>query len=103
MEHSHPTAISRSTTVRQAESQVAADMGDGVALMSLENGKYYCLNDSAGSVWHLIEKPVAVSEICSSLMEQFDVESDRCEQEVLSILSRLKDEGLVEILHERAA
>ena len=96
-------SITLSTVIRQSDDQVSADMGGEVALMSIENGKYYCLNDTSSRIWQLIEQPCRVGHVCSALQDEFEVQEDQCEGDVLEHLKELIGDDLVEIVDAAAA
>ena len=69
---------------------------DGETVMlSVETGKYYGLDSAGGRIWELIEQPMAASELCDRLLEEFDVGREECERDLLSVLSQLADEQII--------
>jgi hypothetical protein len=40
---------------------------------------------------------VRVADICDKIAQEYDVEVDRCERDVLSVLGQLAGRGLIEI------
>jgi hypothetical protein len=97
------TTLSLTSIVRQSDEQVAADMDGEVALMSIETGKYYCLNSTGSRIWRLIDQPRRVAEVCAMLLCEFDVEPQRCESELLGHLAQLLEEKLIEVVDVAAA
>jgi len=98
-----PNSITLQSIVRQSENQVSADMDGEVAMMSIENGKYYCLNETSSRIWQLIEQPRAVGDICSVLQGEFDVQPDQCEAEVLEHVQELVSDNLIQVVDAAAA
>jgi len=66
-------------------------------MMSVENGKYYGLDDTGSRIWELIERPVRVSDLIDRLLERFDVDRETCEKDVLKFLSELNDDRIVAV------
>ena len=81
-----------------SKDQVSSDLGEEIAILDLKEGVYYGLDEVGARVWELIQTPITVGEIRDSLVEEYDVEPDRCEQDVLALLQRLVDQGLIEIV-----
>lgn len=77
--------------------QVSSDLMGEVAILDLKAGVYYGLDDVGARIWNLIQEPKAVSEIRDTLLQEYDIEADRCERDLLALLQRLADEGLVEV------
>jgi hypothetical protein len=95
--------ISRDSTVVAAEGQVSSALGGEVAILDLKAGTYYGLDAVGAQVWELIQEPKRVSEVRDAILEEYEVEPDRCERDVITLLQRLADEGLVEVLDETDA
>lgn len=89
--------VSGSSTVVAAKDQVSSDLGGEVAILDLKAGVYYGLDAVGARIWSLIEEPRTVNEIRDILLEEYDVEPERCERDLLALLRRLADEGLVEV------
>ena len=98
-----PTTVLLESTIQQTSKQVAADMGGGeIAMMSVNTGKYYHLNETSARIWQLIETPCRVSDICAALQADYDVDMAECEHEVLSHLSCLVNAGMAETVAKAA-
>lgn len=89
--------ISISQIVSQNEGNIVSDMDGEKVMLSIHNGKYYNLGEIGGEIWELIEKPISIQEVITTLLSQYDVTQEQCEEQVLSFLSLLKTEGLIEI------
>jgi hypothetical protein len=94
------STVSRSSTVVAAKNQVSSDLGGEVAILDLKAGMYYGLDEVGARIWELIQEPRAVREVHNMLLSQYDVERERCERDLLSLLQQLADEGLVEVRNE---
>ena len=53
------------------------------------------MNITSARVWELISSPVRVSSVCDSLCNEFEVDREVCLNDVLSILSQMKSNGLL--------
>lgn len=62
----------------------------------LERGKYFALNGGGRHIWELIAEPRSVAEVCDLLEEEYAVERERLEAEVLEFLKAL-------VAHDMAA
>ncbi len=95
--------VSRDMTVVAAKGQVSSDLGGEVAILDLERGTYYGLDEVGARIWEIVQEPAAVSEVQATVIEEYDVEPARAERDVLALLQRLVDEGLVEVQDETPA
>jgi hypothetical protein len=89
--------ISASSVVVVARDQVSSDLGGEAAILSLKNETYYGLNPVAARVWALIQTPTTARDISEALAAEYDVEPERSARDVLALLQRLADEGLIEV------
>ena len=96
-------AVSIGSTVVAAEDQVSSDLGDEVAILDLKGGTYYGLDAVGARIWNLIQEPRTVREIHDVLVSEYEVETDRCARDLVALLRRLAEEGLIEVRDETPA
>jgi hypothetical protein len=89
--------VSGDSTVVAAKDQVSSDLGGEVAILDLKAGVYYGLDAVGARIWSLIQEPRTVNEIRNILLEEYEVEPERCERDLLVLLQRLAEEGLIEV------
>jgi hypothetical protein len=89
--------LTERTIVQSSGRQTAADLGTDLAVLSLDTSVYYTLSGSARSIWEMLQEPTSVADIVGRLREHYEVEPERCRDEVLTLLDQLVAEGLVEI------
>ncbi|MFB4168919.1 lasso peptide biosynthesis PqqD family chaperone [Virgibacillus sp. JSM 102003] len=82
--------------VSQKEGNIVSDMDGEKVMLSIHNGKYYNLGEMGGEIWELIKEPIIVQNLIAALTEQYDVEYSECEEQVLSFLTLLLEEGIVD-------
>jgi hypothetical protein len=93
--------INEHSIVVAVPAQVSADLPDGeVVILNMADGVYYGMNPVGGRIWSLISQPRRVGEIRDTLLNEYDIEPERCMQEVLALLKELLDQGLVQIQDE---
>jgi hypothetical protein len=89
--------VSLCAEIVATEDQVSSDLGDEVAILDLKAGMYYGLDSVGARVWDLIQQPRSAGEILDILTSEYDVDPDRCERDLITLLQRLADEGLIEV------
>jgi hypothetical protein len=95
--------ISSGSGVVASGDQVSSDLGGEVAILDLKAGTYYGLDEVGNRVWTLIQEPNSVKEVRDVLLSEYEVEPERCERDLISLLQRLADEGLVEVTDAKSA
>jgi hypothetical protein len=90
-------AIQWNDVVRTTPNQVSTRLGDEVAILELDAGMYYGLNQSGASLWAMLEAPVAVSRLHASLVAAYEVDEQRARADLLKLLEQLQAAGLIEV------
>ena len=90
-------AITKETTVVAAKEQVSCDLAGEAAILDMKSGTYYGLNEVGARIWDLIQTPKQVVAVRDALLEEFEVEPERCESDLLNILQDMQNNKLVEI------
>ena len=71
-------------------------LGDEAVILNFENGIYYGLNPVSARIVELIAEPRTVSAILAILLDEYDVDADRCRQDLVNLLAKLKEHDLIE-------
>jgi len=69
-------------------------------MMDMEQGKYFSLNSTATAIWELLDKPLSAEELCDRLAEEYEVEKEKCIEDVNAILTEMKALGLIKLTEE---
>lgn len=80
----------------QSKGNIVSDMDGEKVMLSIAKGKYYNLGEVGGDIWELMKEPISIEQIIASLMEQYDVEADVCQEQVVSFIAHLVEEGVIE-------
>jgi hypothetical protein len=83
-------------TYKVVSEHLYSDLAGEAVILNLRNGKYYGLNSVGVSIWKVIQFPSTIAEIQYRLMEEFDVDADRCLSEIVSFLRKMAAEDLIE-------
>jgi hypothetical protein len=93
--------INENTIVVANNQQVTGDLPDGdVVILSLKDGVYYGLNEVGARIWKLIQQPVRVSQVNQVLLGEYDVDAEKCYQDVVRLLNELFLHGLLRFEQE---
>ena len=89
--------LSTDSIVVVSPEQVSSDLAGEVVMLNLKNGTYYGLDEVGARIWGLIQQPRAVGAVRDAILEEYDVEPERCERDLLALLGELRDNGLIEV------
>lgn len=77
--------------------QVSSDLAGESVILNLKTGMYFGLNEVGASVWNLLQEPCAVKDICTQILEEYEVEPEQCERDILALLTEMVESELIEI------
>lgn len=89
------TTISESTVVVTTENCLSTTIDGETVILHRDKGKYYGLNDVGTFVWELVQQPHTVENICQEIIAEYDVEYERCRNDVEEVLLEMADKNLV--------
>ena len=95
--NSIPIRISEDSVISAIEDQISCDLSDGSVVLSLRDGIYYGLNPVGCRIWELIQKPIRLGDVQEILLEEYEVEPDRCALEIRAFLEEMASKNLLEI------
>lgn len=95
------TNLNKNSVLIASQEQVSADLssdGNGsVVILNLKDGVYYELKEVGTHVWNLIQQPHSVQFILDKLLEEYEVDAERCEADLLALVENLVKVGLAQI------
>jgi hypothetical protein len=68
---------------------ISGRLSDELVMMDIDKGKYFSLNPVATRIWDLLVEPMSVDELCSLLMNEYDVEAEQCQEDVTDVLDKM--------------
>jgi Coenzyme PQQ synthesis protein D (PqqD) len=77
--------------------QVSCALGDESAILNMKNSVYYGMNPVGTRVWHMLGEPRSIVQLRDALLDEYEVEPTRCEQDLLQLLEKMRAEGLIEV------
>lgn len=81
--------ISDNTIIKAIqEDQIFREMDGEAVILNIQTGAYCGLNTVGTRIWQIIQEPVSVVEIRDTLLEEYNVDQERCERELLALLNK---------------
>jgi Coenzyme PQQ synthesis protein D (PqqD) len=91
-------------SIIQREPEVmAAEADQDLIMVSIATGYYYGISNVAREIWDAIECPKRVSDLVHDLTTTYHIDPPACEDQTLSFLKALLEEGLVQVKDGPAA
>jgi hypothetical protein len=95
--------LSVRSVVCTSNDAISSRLADEVVILNLRSGVYHGLEAVGSRIWELIRQPAAVGAVRDALIEEYDVEPDRCERDLLALFEELKAHGLLEVRSDATA
>ena len=83
--------------VQRKKDLLESNIDDEKVMMSLENNEYYGLNSVASRIWELLTEKQSISSIVNQLMEEYDIDRENCEKDVLDFIQELNEKNLIQV------
>lgn len=73
------------------------NVDDETLLFDSQNGLFFALNESGAKMWEVMERHEEFSAVVSELLELFEVERQRLENDLEIFAQSLMEQGLLEV------
>lgn len=70
-------------------------IGDELVVLDLRDGNYLSLNGVAARIWELISEGRSLAQVCAAMEDEYDVERDVLERDIIGLATDLQARGLV--------
>lgn len=74
---------------------VESRVGEETVLLHLESGTYYGLDPLGTRIWEQIKQGVAIMDICTSIVHDFDMPIETVREDVRAFLADLLSQGIL--------
>ena len=76
---------------------MTSSVGIETVILHFTAGTYFGLDEVGTRIWQLVQERRSVQEIRDALLEEYDVDEERCDRAVRSLLASLAEHGLVTV------
>ncbi|MCB0253970.1 MAG: PqqD family protein [Caldilineae bacterium] len=97
IQHYMSHLVPDSVATKDPSQIISRTVDDEALIIHLTSGSYYSLNAVGTRVWESIDGTRTVEDIAKIIQTEFDADFDRIETEVISLVTDLAQEGLVQI------
>jgi len=87
--------ITINTTIHRNNEILTSNIDDEKVMMSIQYGEYYGLGKTGSFIWDTIEIPIKVSELLELIVQKYDVEKEKCLDEIIPFLNDLLEKELI--------
>ncbi|MEA3492519.1 MAG: PqqD family protein [Campylobacterota bacterium] len=80
-----------------AETVFAQEVDGEIVLLDMKSENYFGLDEVGSSIWQAMESGKTIREVREIVLNQYDVESDVLERDLLGFIKKLVESGLIEL------
>jgi hypothetical protein len=88
----------KETKFKKTNNFVESDIEGQVVMMSIENSKYFGMDEIGTQIWQLVDKNLTYNEIIESLLDEYEIDRDTCEKESTEFIDKLLKYKLIEMV-----
>ncbi|HEY3131847.1 MAG TPA: PqqD family peptide modification chaperone [Acidobacteriota bacterium] len=90
-------------TIMVSKNQVSCNLAGETVILNFKSGIYYGLDAVGTFIWNLIQDAKTLAHVREALLNEYQVEPDRCERDLLVLIEDLAAAGLIEMRDAPAA
>ena len=84
-------------TVTANRDHLVAELSGEMVILHVEKGVYYGLDKLGTRVWSLIQEPRTIDELVQTILNEYEVEPEQAERDLVALVQDLATNGLAEI------
>ena len=77
---------------------LSSSMADETVMMNVSSGDCLGLNEVATTIWGLLEEEITTQEICTKLLDAYDIDEESCIKRTLTFLEELQGEKMITVM-----
>jgi|GEM_PF-411743 len=89
--------ITPETVVLAGSNAISSSLLDEIVILNLHSGIYHGLECVGARIWQMIAQPAAVHSLRDALLDEYEVDPARCEEDLIAFLEELKSNGLLDV------
>jgi hypothetical protein len=66
-------------------------------LLNVNSGRYFGLDEVGTRMWAVLTSSESIEQACETLLAEYDVEGEKLRQDVMELIAKLVEHGLVEV------
>jgi hypothetical protein len=89
--------VSFQSVVVAAHDQASSHVAGETIVLGLRRSAYYGMDHVGARVWSLLQQPRPVAELHAAILDEYDIDPERCERDLVAFLDDLLAEGLIDL------
>lgn len=84
-----------SQKVTFAETVFSQEVDGEMVLLDMNSESYFGLDETGSAIWQAMQKTGSLQEVYEEMLEQYEVDAEILEQDILNFVEKLIESGLV--------
>jgi Coenzyme PQQ synthesis protein D (PqqD) len=89
--------IGATTVISRSPSVLTAEVDGEIVMMSIEQGRYFGLDDIGSDIWKRIEPPCSFAALVDGLAADYEADRATIAADVQSLLGRMAEQDVVRL------
>jgi Coenzyme PQQ synthesis protein D (PqqD) len=90
-------AIAGATVISRSPSVLTAEVDGEIVMMSIEQGRYFGLDDIGSDIWKRLEQPCSFAALIDRLVADYDADPTTIAADVEALLARMVAHDVVRL------
>jgi hypothetical protein len=90
-------SVSEATQISRSPSVLAAEVDGEIVMMSIEQGRYFGLDDIGSDIWKRIEQPCSFAALVDALAADYEADRGTIAADVTALLTRMAEQDVVKL------
>jgi hypothetical protein len=90
-------AVLDATIVSRSPSVLTAEVDGEIVMMSIEQGRYFGLDDIGSDIWNRLDTPCSFAELIDRLARDYDADRAAIAADVRALLGRMAEQDVVRL------
>lgn len=88
--------LSTTTLLQRNPDMIAANLDGDLVMMNEKLGRYYGISGVGARAWELLETPASIDDLVSTICEEYEIDADTCQQDIIRFAQDLMKVDLIE-------
>ncbi len=93
-------SLDPATILRSSRGPIATSVPGETVILDEASGRYFGLDGVGARIWELLERPIAFADLVQTVHDEYEVDADRCAQDISVLIEELREAGLVEMVDD---
>src|ERR1700751_5339573 len=89
--------ITETTTIVRRPAVLTAEVDGEIVMMSIEQGRYFGLDDIGSDIWKRIESPCSFASLIDGLAADYEADRATIAADVQNLLGRMAEQDVVRL------